>query len=324
MHHKTSETWSALSFFFLQRSYRLTCRILCCSKHNHTNNLFTIIICLLLKMALQTDLIKSFRELSLHQTSPLEPDLINALESLSINQEIAPIDLTPVQERALTARTPEIVPFPQHLFPQLQPLTRHWNNKTPLGMEALPRNNEYFYNPNRPFESLPRYGTSNPLPPRPPQQAAFGNVLVPTRYYEEQSPFYADNLGSDPFANEPEQIKFGPLKVLVLAFLAIFFRFVGSPVTITVRVVIPSLSTIIQLFLLWALVKPFKLLCRVVRSVEWEAFVVMALAAQIVKLLPGLGGAAVETGEIPEEPVWKLLMGGGHAIGNGPVYVGHS
>lgn len=274
----------------------------------------------MLNMPISIDIIKSFRELSLHQASPLSPNVAKAFESLSIGNNT--IILTPAQERTITAETPEIVPFPKHLFPQLKSLTRGRNKKQSLGMEGLPHNFEYSYNPSRPFESLLRCGNFQPPSLHPNHQLPA--TQQPTRYYLEQIDFYTDNHGPDPFWTEPEMPRPGPLKAVVLFLLSLFFRII-SPAAIAGKSILSPLSTVLRRGVLWALIKPVKLLYGLVVSVEWEVFVLMALATQLVKLLPGIGSAVLEVGERREqEPVWTIFVGGDQAIGNGHVYMGHS
>jgi len=143
---------------------------------------------------------------------------------------------------------------------------------------------------------------------------------IPTAYYLEQAPFYAEYFGPDPYATEPEVIRPGPLKIFVYALLSLF----SSPLS-TIKNFFLALATAGPLLAVFNFVSSgllafVKLVCGHVADVHWDVFVAMALANVLVKLLPEIGGEIVMKQEV-DEPVYTLFVKGGEAIGSGAVGV---
>jgi hypothetical protein len=179
--------------------------------------------------------------------------------------------------------------------------------------------------PNRPFEHFQQQVSfSPPRPPPPPPPQASRQRQIPTQYYLEQAPFYAENFGPDPFATEPEVIQPGPLKALVLKFLRIFRACVVPGLDVIASLVF-GLLLLARLIAHWVLLIPFKTFYEVLLSVEremFEMFLVIAIANQIVSLLLGIDGEVLTDGGEGEGPVYTMFVQGGRAIGNGPVMGG--
>jgi hypothetical protein len=215
-----------------------------------------------------------------------------------------------------------IDPFPDHIFLQLRSLKRsiqkakrakqmeamHW----PSGIRA-----------NRPFEPISQHIQNNffTTPPRPRPQPLLRPALrprqIPTQYYLEQARFYEENFGPDPFATEPEVIQPGPLKVLVVSLINLLAKFC-LPTLDAGALAVSGFIAISSLVFrgLWTLLK---FGCSVVCSIEWEAFVAMVVASQLVKFLPGMDGEALADGGEGDGPVYTVFVKSGRAIGSGPV-----
>jgi hypothetical protein len=213
----------------------------------------------------------------------------------------------------------DLDPFPDHIFPQLRSLKRRIA-KANQHKQMDPVHWRSGIRPNRPFEHFQqKVSFSPPRPPPPPQQAS-RQSQIPTQYYLEQAPFYAENFGPDPFATEPEVIQPGPLKILVLKFLRIFGACVVPGLDVVASLVFGFLL-LARLIAYWAVRIPFKLY-RAILSVRWEMFLVMAIANQIVSLLLGMDGEVLTDGGEGDGPVYTIFVQGGRAIGNGPVMGG--
>jgi hypothetical protein len=214
----------------------------------------------------------------------------------------------------------DLDPFPDHIFPPFRSLKRRIA-KANRHKQMDPVHWESGIRPNRPFEHFQqRLSFSPPRPPPPPQQAS-RQRQIPTQYYLEQAPFYAENFGPDPFATEPGVIQSGPLKNLVLKFLRIFGVCVVPGLDVIASLVF-GLLLLARLIAHWALLIPFKRLYKAFLSVEWEMILVMAIANQIVSLLPGMDVEALKDGGEGDGPVYTMFVQGGRAIGNGPVMGG--
>lgn len=212
-------------------------------------------------------------------------------------------------------------PFPDHIFPQLRSLKRSIQKaRKAKQMEAI--HWQSGIRPNRPFEPIPERLQNNffTTPSRPQPQSLLRPApchrQIPTQYYLEQAPFYVENLGPDPFATEPEVIKPGPLKVLVFSVInpAKFFLPTLNVGTSAVSGFIATCNLVFRG--LWTLVK---FGCSLLCSIEWEALVAMAVASQLVKFLPGMGGELLTDGAEADGPVYTIFVKGGRAIGSGPV-----
>jgi hypothetical protein len=206
-------------------------------------------------------------------------------------------------------------PFPDHIYPQLRSLKRaiakanRFKHMEPVNWQSGIR-------PNRPFEPLKNNFSFSP--PRPLPQQGPRPRQIPTQYYLEQAPFYAENFGPDPFATEPEVIQTGPLKTLVLKFLAIFSTF-AVPGLDAIASLVFRLLLVSRFIAYWALRFPFKRICEFVVHVEWEVLLAMAIANQIVKYLPGMGREVLPDAGDGDGPVYTMFVQGGRAIGTGPV-----
>jgi len=212
-----------------------------------------------------------------------------------------------------------IDPFPNHIFPQLRSLKRSIQ-KAKRAKRMEPIHWQSGIRPNRPFEPISQHIQNNffNTPPRaePPLRPTPRSRPNPTQYYLEQAAFYVENFGPDPFATDREVIKPGPLKVLVCSvinFLAKVFLPTLKAGASTVSGFVAFSNLVFQG--LWTLLKVG---CSLVCSIEWEALVAMAVASQLVKFLPGMGGALADGGE-GEGPVYTMFVQGGRAIGSGPV-----
>lgn len=218
----------------------------------------------------------------------------------------------------------DLDPFPDHIFPQLRSLKRRIA-KANRHKQMDPMDWESGIRPNRPFEHFQQQVSfSPPRPPPPPPPQASRRRQIPTQYYLEQAPFYAENFGPDPFATEPEVIQPGPLKVLVLKFLRIFRACVVPGLDVIASLVF-GLLLLARLIAHWVLLIPFKTLYEALLSVEremFEIFLMIAIANQIVSLLLGMDGEVLTDGGEGEGPVYTMFVQGGRAIGNGPVMGG--
>ncbi|KAH8781967.1 hypothetical protein BGZ57DRAFT_287634 [Hyaloscypha finlandica] len=224
-------------------------------------------------------------------------------------------------------------PFPDHLFPQLRSLKRAIAKQQRL-KQMEPLNWQAGIRPDRPFEPLHNnfffsQPQPRPRPPPPPQQPR-SQRQIPTQYYLEQAPFYAENFGPDPYATEPEIIQPGPLKVLSARFNTIFRKAAIQGLNILASLV-SGLIVLGRLLSSWALRFPLKKICALVpnfvsnlvpTNLEWEALVAMALAIQCAKLLPGMGGEVMTDGREGDGPVYTIFVGRRRAIVNGPVMPG--
>jgi len=237
----------------------------------------------------------------------------------TIQQHIVQAILAPPPQAPISSHPSDfrLDPFPDHIFPQLRSLKRSIQKaRKAKQMEAM--HWQSGIRPNRPFEPIAQRLQNNffttpqsllrPVP-RPRQ--------IPTQYYLEQAPFYIENLGPDPFATEPEVIKPGPLKVLVFSVINLLAKFFLPTLNVGASAVSGFIATYNLVFRgLWALVK---FGCSLVCSIEWEALVAMAVASQLVKFLPGMGGEVLADGGEADVPVYTIFVKRGRAIGNGPV-----
>lgn len=213
----------------------------------------------------------------------------------------------------------DIGPFPDHIILQLRSLKRaivkKHSNMEPLNWQAGLR-------PNRPFEPLQNnlfLLPPRPAPPPPPRPCR--QKQIPTQYYLEQAPFYAENFGPDPYAYEPEVIQPGLLRIFVINFATIFAE-VTIPGFNILASLVSRLSLIRHFMASWSLRVPVKKICGWARSVKWEAAVALALATQVVKLLPGMDGEVLMDGGKGGGPIYTIFVAGRRAIGNGPVMPG--
>ncbi|KAE9372088.1 hypothetical protein N431DRAFT_439202 [Stipitochalara longipes BDJ] len=222
-------------------------------------------------------------------------------------------------------------PFPDHVFPQLRSLKREiaraYRNR-----QMEPVHWQSGIRPNRPFEPLRNNLFLSPLPrvhsrflpqapPPAPAQQARRQCQIPTQYYLEQAPFYAENFGPDPYAHESEVIQPTPLQVAVLKFATIFSK-LAVPGLNTLTSLVFGLFVLARLIASWALQYPIKKICSLIGSVEWEACLALALAYEFAKLLPGMGGEALTDGGERDGPIYTIFVTGRQAIGNGPVVPG--
>ncbi len=214
----------------------------------------------------------------------------------------------------------DLDPFPDHIFPQLRSLKRKIE-KANRHKQMDPVHWESGIRPNRPFEHFQQQVSFSPPRPPPPPQQASRQRQIPTQYYLEQAPFYAENFGPDPFATEPKVIQPGPLKILVLKFLRILGACVVPGLDVVASLVF-GLLLLARLIAYCAVRIPFKKIHRAILSVEWEMFLVMAIAKQIASLLPGMDGEVLTDGGEGDGPVYTIFVQGGRAIGNGPVMGG--
>jgi hypothetical protein len=215
-----------------------------------------------------------------------------------------------------------IDPFPDHIFPQLRSLKRSIG-KAKKSKQMDPVHWQSGIRPNRPFEQIfqnPQYSHFTPprLRSQPLPRPAVRPRQIPTQYYLEQAPFYAENFGPDPFATEPEVITPGSVKAIVLFFLAIFPR-ISIPCLGILDTLVFGVLALGRFVVFWVIWRPVKLVCEVVGSVEWEVLVAMAIANQIVKFLPGMGEEMLTNGGEGDGPVYTIFIKGGRAIGSGPV-----
>ena len=213
----------------------------------------------------------------------------------------------------------DLDPFPDHIFPQLCSLKQRIA-KAHRHKQMDPMHWKSGIRPNRPFEHFQQQVSfSPPRPPRPPQQAS-RRRQIPTQYYLEQAPFYAENFGPDPFATEPEVIQPGPLKILVLKFLRTFGACVVPGLDVVASLVFGLL--LLARLIAYCIVRSPFMLYKAILSVKWEMVLVMAIAHQIVSLLLGIDGEVLTDGGEGDGPVYTIFVQGGRAIGNGPVMGG--
>jgi hypothetical protein len=217
-------------------------------------------------------------------------------------------------------------PFPDHLFPQLRSLKRAIAKQQRI-KQMEPMNWQAGIRPDRPFEPLHNnffFSQSQPQPrprPPPPPQQPRSQRQIPTQYYLEQAPFYAENFGPDPYATEPEIIQPGPLKVLSARFKTIFRKAAIHGLNILASLV-SGLIDLGRLISSWAPRFPLKKIWAFVPNLEWEVLVAMALATQCAKLLPRMGGEVMTDGREGDGPVYTIFVGRRRAICNGPVMPG--
>lgn len=213
-------------------------------------------------------------------------------------------------------------PFPDHIYPQLRSLKRA-RAKAYRRYQMEPLHWQSGFHPDRPFEHFQNnFVLRLPPPPRPSQ--ARRQSQIPTQYYLEQAPFYAENHGLDPFATEPEVPQTSPLKLLVLDFVATLSRIDVPALNVLVSMVL-GLLHLGRIIATWALRSPLESLSRVVGSVQWETLLALGIAIQLVKLIPGMAGKVLVDsvgggGDAP--PEYTIFFQAGRVIGNGPVLGG--
>lgn len=272
-------------------------------------------------MHLAVELVASLRILSLSSSSPLAPNIEDNLStsfgSLSITNPI----FTSGHQQLQNIATPPPNHIPHHIFPQLPSLTKGINKTLRLPLSPLLMNWEYVVRPDRPFE---RVNFRHPAPP-PPQPAVVipddrPARQVPTAYYLEQAPFYAENHGPDPFVAEPAVLKPAPLRALVLTIFN-FFSANTLPFLNPLLAIATTIIAFFQALAYWGLVYPVRMGLGAIGSIEWAFFGLFVLATQAVWLLPAWSGEAVKQREVVV-PVYRIFVSGGReAIGTGPVSV---
>jgi hypothetical protein len=207
--------------------------------------------------------------------------------------------------------------FPGHIYPQLRSL-KQAIAKANRFKQMEPVHWQSGIRPNRPFESPKNnFSFSPPRPPPPPQQGP-RQRQIPTQYYLEQAPFYAENFGPDPFATAPEVIQPGLLKSFILKFFTIFSKF-AVPGWDVIASLVFRLLLLSRFIARLALRFPFKQICNFVANVEWEVLLAMAIANQIVKYLPGMGREVLPDAGDGDGPMYIMFVQGGRVIGTGPV-----
>jgi hypothetical protein len=213
-------------------------------------------------------------------------------------------------------------PFPDHLFPQIRSFKRIIAKRQRID-HMEPINWQAGIRPDHPFEPVRNtvfFSIPRPVPPPPPQQPR-RQRKIPTQYYLEQAPFYAENFGPDPYANKPETVQHGPLKVLVLKLITTLSKLTIPGLNILAPLVF-GLLRLGRFLASWILRFPFKRGCTFIANMEWEALVAIVLANQIAKILPGLGGEVIMDSGESDGPVYTVFVGARRAIGNGPVMPG--
>ncbi|PMD38906.1 hypothetical protein L207DRAFT_513392 [Hyaloscypha variabilis F] len=222
-------------------------------------------------------------------------------------------------------------PFPDHIFPQLRSLKREIA-KAHRHKQMDPVHWQSGIRPNRPFQPLSNNLYLQPLPqvhprflpqtpPPPPAQQARRQRQIPTQYYLEQAPFYAENFGPDPYAHELEVIQPTRLQSTILKIITVFSRLAVPGLNVLASLVF-GLLVLARLVASWAMQNPVKKVCTFIGSVEWEVVLALALAWEFVKLLPGMGGEVVTGGGEGDGPVYTIFVKGRQAIGSGPVVAG--
>lgn len=221
-----------------------------------------------------------------------------------------------------------------NLYPQLEPLNQEIKHPKISNEHMEPLDWVSGRRPNRPFKSInsewlsilhslsPRSLPAPPPPPNPPPARRSRPVKqYPTAYYLEQAPFYSQVPGPDPFYTPPSLVRSGLLKVFVQALLSFFFS-ASAPLLSAVKQLGMGLLAALS-WLSWVLVFPVKVVVGVMEEVEWrwDAVLAVALAAQLIRLLPcvsvGVHGGMEEEG--CGGPVYTIFIAGGEAIGNGAV-----
>lgn len=276
-------------------------------------------------------------------TTYAESYLSAAMQNLNLSPSDAGVDPTinsrtnfnPSFNLQINGNDPDVV-FPPHIFPQLESLKRDIKHSEISDEDMEPLHWPTGRRPNRPFETInsdwlsilhslsPRSFPAPPTPaPAPPTRRSAPPVKqCPTAYYLEQAAFYSQIPGPDPFYTPPSPMRPGPLKIFVHALLSLFF-WVLTPLLPAVKQFGSGVLAVLR-WLSWVLVLPVKFAVGAVKTVEWRWDVVLAvaLAAQLVRLLPGVGvgvRGGGEDGEGPSGPVYTVYVAGRNAIGNGAV-----
>jgi hypothetical protein len=67
----------------------------------------------------------------------------------------------------------------------------------------------------------------------------------------------------------------------------------------------------IKLVALWCLWYPLKRMCKMILQIEWEVYLAVALAAQVSRFLPGVGGEVGRELDMAKKPLYVVFWGGG-------------